>query len=561
MSLLANIRILPKILGLIALLAVTSGAGVWYASHQMLKIDGGYSRFLENDARAWTLITRFNRMLAHFQHLCYRIIAETDDAEMQNLVPDFDKTISDALGILADIKTRTPRHAAEADALAGTAKQLMAETRPMIDLALKNVNDKARDLMRSRINSVIAKAAADGLALREQFDKEIKAGSAELTNQTGAAVRMLVMMIGLGTLAVMVFGVFVARTGIAKPITQMSGAMQDLANGNLNIAVTGTERRDEVGELARSLQVFKENALTAQRLGEEAAAENRAKVERAERRDGLIKAFEHKVSALVQALSAAAVEMQATSQSMSSSAEQTNQISATVAAAAQQASANVQTVATAAEELSASISEIASQVSQSSSVAGKAVEEAKRTDATVQALASAAQKIGEVVKLINAIAEQTNLLALNATIEAARAGDAGKGFAVVASEVKMLAGQTSKATNEIAGHIDQIQQATAEAVNAITMIGSTIQEISQIASVIASAVEEQGAATREIAQNVQQAARGTQEVTGNIVQVKEAATTAGTAAGQVLTSSGDLARYSADLKKEVEAFLAGVAAA
>jgi methyl-accepting chemotaxis protein len=371
---------------------------------------------------------------------------------------------------------------------------------------------------------------------------------------------VLTAVVLLGGVAIL-FALFTVLRRAIRPLHEMSGLMERLAKGDLEISIVGTGREDEIGTLARSLAVFKDNAVESQRLAAAQEAERRVKEERAQRLETLTRDFEGKVGQLVGALSSAATELEATAQGMSSTAEQTNQQSMTVASAAEQASTNVQTVATAAEELSSSIAEIGRQVAQSAKIAGEAVDEARRTDTTVQALAEGAQKIGDVVTLIQDIAGQTNLLALNATIEAARAGEAGKGFAVVASEVKSLANQTAKATEEIASQIGQIQGATKDAVAAIQGIGSIIGEISQIAATIAAAIEEQGAATQEIARNVSQAAHGTQEVTSNIAGVKEAATMTGAAAGQVLGSAGELAKQAEQLTSEVNAFLGGVKAA
>jgi len=272
-------------------------------------------------------------------------------------------------------------------------------------------------------------------------------------------------------------------------------------------------------------------------------------------------AFERKIGVLVSVLSSGAMELQATAQSMSVTAAQTNRQAACVAAAAEEASAGVQTVASAAEELSASIHEISCQVAHSSKITGKAVEDARRTDTIVRALADGAQKIGDVVQLITGIAAQTNLLALNATIEAARAGDAGKGFAVVASEVKSLAGQTAKATEEIGAQIRQIQDATVEAVQAIRAIGATIDEVNVIASNIAVAIGEQGTATAEIARNVQRTASSAQAVTATIMGVGEAANGTGNAADQVLGAASSLSQQTERLTSEVSTFVAAARAA
>jgi methyl-accepting chemotaxis protein len=376
---------------------------------------------------------------------------------------------------------------------------------------------------------------------------------------TDATVTQLVLAAG-GLVLGLVLAFFVAR-GILRPLMGMTAAMARLATGDHAVDIPARGNTDEIGDMARAVDVFKQNAIEAARLAAAQEAERAAKEQRTARIEELTRGFEAKAGELVGQVSAASTELQATAQSMSRTAGETTQQATNVASAAEQASANVQTVAIAADELASSISEISRQVAQSAKIAGKAVEDAKRTDRVVQELADGAHKIGEVVGLISSIAGQTNLLALNATIEAARAGDAGKGFAVVASEVKSLATQTAKATDDIARQIAQIQTATKEAVGSIQGIGTTIGEISEIAAAIAAAVEEQGSATQEIARNVQQAATGTQEVTSNIVGVTEGANSTGAAASQVLGAAGELSRQSEQLRGEVGQYIAGVKAA
>ena len=368
------------------------------------------------------------------------------------------------------------------------------------------------------------------------------------------------MLIGLA-LAVIVTFCFLLGRSITKPLGVITGAMQRLAEGDKTISVGYAERGDEVGALAKSLAVFRETAQRIERMEEERrAAEAKATQDRRAATLGLADDFEHRVKAVVDAVSTASQDMRGMADKLQKTAEETSRRSTLVAGASEEASTNVQTVASAAEELSASISEISRQVAHAAGIAQRAVGETRETDEMIQGLATAAAKIGEVVSLISDVASQTNLLALNATIEAARAGEAGKGFAVVASEVKALANQTGKATEEIAGQVAAIQNATNSAVAAIKRIGGTIGEVSEVSSSIASAVEEQGAATKEITRNTQEASRGTQEVSSNIAGVSAGANETGASASKVLTGADDLGSQATKLKAEVDRFLAEVRA-
>jgi methyl-accepting chemotaxis protein len=348
---------------------------------------------------------------------------------------------------------------------------------------------------------------------------------------------------------------FMAST-ITRPITQLTSVMRELAAGSLSIEVAGQDRTDEIAEMARAVQVFKDSAVEKAGLEEErATAQQRAESERQQALGDMARRFEGSVKGVVDRVLASAEAMQATAQQMSTTAEAASRQSAGVATASRDTAANVDTVATTADQLSASISEIGRQVVQSARITQTAVSEAEATTDTVRGLAEAASRIGEVVTLINDIAGQTNLLALNATIEAARAGEAGKGFAVVAQEVKNLANQTARATEEISQQISSVQDETTDAVKAIDRIRDIIGEVNDIATTISSAVEEQGASTLEIARNVKQAAEGTQEVNRNIESVSKAASETGGAADQVLAASREMARHAEGLRSEVDSFL------
>jgi methyl-accepting chemotaxis protein len=366
------------------------------------------------------------------------------------------------------------------------------------------------------------------------------------------------------TAVALVLGVALALSigrGIAGPVRGMTAVMGKLADGDTTVEIPARDGKDEIGDMARAVQVFQANMIKADKLTAEQAAEQARKEARQQVVGGHIATFDRSVRGLLETLTTASTEMRTTAQSMSSTAEQTNQQAGTVSIAAEQASANVQTMAAATEEMASSAAEIARQVTRSATIAARAVEAARDTDRQVQGLADTAQKIEAVVAIISHIASQTNLLALNATIEASRAGDAGKGFAVVASEVKALASQTGRATEEIGAQIQAIQSATQGAVEAIKGIGTTIDEMNDISTAIAAAMEEQGATTAEMTRNTQEAARGTQEVSATISSVSHGAQATGSAASQVLSAASELGNKAATLRTEVDSFLSNMRAA
>ena len=429
-------------------------------------------------------------------------------------------------------------------------------------MALSNANNTAAAValytgdMLTQFNKFQA-ALKDDVAYNSRSGKQAAKDGADVY----AMARNLIIGALVGAAVICVIMGWLIVSGVSTPIRGMTASMNRLAQHDLSTLIEGAERKDEVGQMAKAVQVFKDSMIEADRLKAEQEEAQKVAAARSALVDQLTRDFDNSVQGVVQTVSSQASQMQASAQSMSAAAEEATKQAAAVAAASEQGAANVQTVASAAEELSSSIAEIGRQVSHSSQIATTAVKEAAKANEMVQGLLNASGKIGEIVALINDIADQTNLLALNATIEAARAGEAGKGFAVVAAEVKNLATQTSKATEEIGTQITSVQGATQNAVNAIASIGKTIGEIDQISTTIAAAVEQQGAATQEIARNVEEAAKGTQEVSSNIGGVTQAANSTGAVANQVLTSAQALSEQSGELRTLVQGFLTKVKAA
>ncbi len=364
----------------------------------------------------------------------------------------------------------------------------------------------------------------------------------------------------MGILAIVAIAVAALIVGrLLKPFPVLRNVIHRLSANELDIVVPYLDRKDDVGDLAKAVEMFKTASMESQTLSEQRIEdETRADADKRQMMVRTADDFETTVGSMVDHVSSSLHQFNASARDMSTTAEETKAKAGLVVTASEDAARNIQTVAAATEQLSASITEIGQQVSQASSIASGAVREAADTNSKVQGLADAAQKIGEVVGLITDIAEQTNLLALNATIEAARAGEAGKGFAVVASEVKNLASQTAKATEEISAQIQGIQASTDESVTAIGAITQTIEQVDQIAAAISAAVEEQTAATQEIARNVEEASAGTNQVNSNISEVSAATQVTGDVAQTIQRESLSLSEDAEKLKSEIQRFLAGI---
>jgi len=385
------------------------------------------------------------------------------------------------------------------------------------------------------------------------LEAEFGSGQHEFTTASGVAMAILCLGLLLGGL----LGLQTIRA-VGRPLEQLNGAMAKIAQGLFNSRIV-IEQDDEIGVALRNVQ-----AMQAKLGFDREEQKDTAKRVSIRRKADMVKLaddFEGAVGQIVETVSSASTQLEASAGTLTSTAERAQQLTGVVATASEEASTNVQSVASATEEMASSVNEISRQVQDSARMANEAVDQARKTNDRVSELSKAAARIGDVVELINTIAGQTNLLALNATIEAARAGEAGRGFAVVASEVKALAEQTAKATGEIGQQITGIQAATQESVNAIKEISGTIEKLSEISSTIAAAVEEQGAATQEISRNVQQAAQGTQQVSSNITDVQRGASETGSASSQVLSAAQSLSGDSNRLKLEVGKFLDSVRAA
>ena len=568
MHFLGRFRILSKILGIVLLLCGIGAAIAWL----------GVSALSDLSEKAGVMSTAAKRALLAAR--ANQNVIALNRAEFRSaLDPRDDNRLAARDVINAQLKqyqerfdevSQTPDE--KAKTLLPGVREAFSAYKSQMDTTLAAVDaEKSAKLSDSadklRDTAMKSRAAAENLQgkmreLADRLNARVEEKSKEAREQYESTSRFLIILAGLGVIIGGALGFIIGQYGIARPIRMIVGVLQELAAGRYQVDIAGLDRKDEVGEVAKAAEVFRENGLAKIRMeAEQKEIEQRSAAQRRQDMLRLADQFESAVGEVIETVSSASTELEASATTLTSTAEHAQQLATVVASASEEASTNVQSVASATEELSSSITEISRQMQESARVASEAVGQARTTTERVSELSKAATRIGDVVELINTIAGQTNLLALNATIEAARAGEAGRGFAVVASEVKALAEQTAKATGEIGQQISGIQSATQESVGAIKDISDTIERLSEISSAIAAAVEEQGAATQEISRNVQQAAEGTQQVSSNITDVQRGASETGSASAQVLSAAQSLSGDSNRLKLEVGKFLTTVRAA
>jgi methyl-accepting chemotaxis protein len=568
MSFMGRFRILPKILAIILLLAGALALTA-YISISALREQNENAEVMMSAGKRSLAAVRASQNIISMNSAEFRSALDPRDEnrlEARKVIEEQLKLFNERFEVVA--KTSD----AEARALVPGVREAFAAyqqnqkaTLAAIDAASSaKLTDSAEKLRGDVMKSYVAaetlrtklRAVVDRLSKRVDEHEEVIAE--EYASQSKLLIIISFACVACG----MLLGFVIGQYGVAKPLRAMVDLLQSLAGGKFEIDIHSTERKDEIGDVAKSALVFKQNGLAKIQLeAEQKEAEARIAQQRKADMHKLADDFESAVGEIINVVSSASNELEASANTLTATAERSQQVSTTVAAASEEASTNVQSVASATEELTSSVNEISRQVQESARMAGDAVGQARETTDRVSELSKAASRIGDVVDLINTIAGQTNLLALNATIEAARAGDAGRGFAVVASEVKALAEQTAKATGEIGQQIAGIQSATQDSVSAIRGISDTIAKLSEISSTIAAAVEEQGAATQEISRNVQNAAQGTQQVSSNITDVQRGASETGSASTQVLSAAKSLSSDSHRLKLEVGRFLGTVRAA
>jgi methyl-accepting chemotaxis protein len=566
MSWLNNFKIAFKIGLIVGLMGLVTIGAVIFATQRMRMMDDANTDMVTRIDKSSTIAARAGRRVENYVSSAFQLLAETTDVGNAKLLAQAADSRKDYESRMAQVLKDLPEKAAVIKPVIADFEKTAIACDPVIKFASTTTtaedNLKAAARLKAECVPLAEAVIRAQTTMIDGLLADAEKASDQMTVDANSAIRLLYITAIVGLLVGLAIALWIGIKGLSRPIADLKSVMEAFARNELKAAVPGIERRDEVGDMARTVEVFKTNAIEVERLkaGLE-ATEKRAAEQRKIDMKKLADDFEGAVGEIIETVSSASTELEASASSLTATAVRSQELATMVAAASEEASTNVQSVASATEELGSSVNEISRQVQESARMANEAVDQARKTNDRVGELSKAAARIGDVVELINNIAGQTNLLALNATIEAARAGEAGRGFAVVASEVKALAEQTAKATGEIGQQIAGIQAATHESVGAIREISGTIEKLSEISSTIAAAVEEQGAATQEISRNVQQAAQGTQQVSSNISDVQRGASETGSASSQVLSAAQSLSEDSNRLKLEVGKFLDTVRAA